>query len=276
MDKDQVGSIHISREGHVATVEFHAPWRGNALDNAMLKALTITLHGFAEDIANNESDGPRCIILKGAGDKQFSTGYYLKDLLDQAEDADIPITDLNNHPLETAIRALDTLPCPSIAMIQGRALGAGCELALTCDIRIGSDKAVLGMPPARLGILYSVTGMRRLTELVGLATAKELLFTAEPVGSARALQIGMLNHCVSSGDLEKRCADMGATIASNAPLAIRYTKRVLNDHLRLSSNLSDVDRRRIDSMRRHCFSSKDFRTGVKALLEKSKVEFKGA
>jgi enoyl-CoA hydratase/carnithine racemase len=275
MTKEQVGSIHISREGFVATVELHAPWRGNALDNAMLKALTITLHGFAEDIANEESDAPRCVILKGAGDRHFSTGYFLNDLLAQADDADIPITDMNKHPLETAVRALDNLPCPSIASIQGRAIGAGCELALTCDLRVGSEQAIMGMPPAKLGILYSITGMRRLTELVGLAPAKELLFTALPVDSNRALRLGMLNHRVSATDLEAKSTELALAIAKNAPLAIRYTKRVINDHLRLSTLVNDNERRRIDAMRHHCFSSEDFRHGVKALLSKTDPEFKG-
>lgn len=274
MDKQDVGSIHISREGTVATVELYAPWRGNALDNAMLKALTITLHGFADEIANEEPDAPRCVILRGGGEKNFSTGYFLKDLLAQVDAADIPI-DFAQHPLETAVRALDSLPCPSIAMIQGNALGAGCEIALTCDIRIGAENCKMGMPPAKLGVLYSITGMRRLTELVGLAVAKELLFTALPVDSERALSLGMINHRVKNGLLEMRTEEMAKVIARNAPLAVRFTKSVMNDYLRIPSDLNDYERRRVAAMRRHCFDSEDFQHGVQSILEKKAPEFKG-
>lgn len=271
LSSEHQGTIYITREdqGRIAFVELHAPWRGNSLDNSMLKALRTSLLFFLED-----DELPRCIVLKGAGEKHFSTGYNLKELLSEVE-AEIPITNADDHPLERAVRTIDRFPCPTIAMIQGHAFGAGCELALNCDLRIASERAVFCMPPAKLGILYSLSGMRRLTEIVGLPTAKEMLLTAQPVEAARALQIGLVNHCVPHEQLEAKTLEIARAIAQNAPLSVRHTKASMNRYVRAPDSLRESERLEFQAMRRQCFYSEDFRRAVQAFLAKDEVEFKG-
>lgn len=246
--------VTLERDGAVATLTLAAPWRGNALDGDMLARLEALLAGLGD---------ARVVLLRGAGERAFSTGYHVPSLLAELDQGP-SVSDFEGHPLERALRALEAVPVPTIALVQGNAYGAGCELALACDLRLAADDARLCMPPAKLGVLYSATGMRRLLELVGPSVGKELLFTAEPVDAARALSLGLVNRVVPKAEAAAAAAALAATIAGNAPLSLRHTKTIFRRFLAPAPLTPDV-LAEVAAMRDECFRSDDFRARARAL-----------
>ena len=131
------------------------------------------------------------------------------------------------HPFHSAIEALDAYPYPVVAALNGHAIGGGLELALTCDIRLASTEAKMGMPPAKLGLIYSHTGLRRFVEACGAPNTAELFYTAENVDAERGRQMGLVGHVVDPAELDERAVAMAAAIASGAPLSLAGNKRIL-------------------------------------------------
>jgi len=254
--------VLLTSDGPVATITIDAPERGNSLDAEMLTLL-------AELLGSLESSA-RVLLLRGAGERSFSTGYHVPSLLAELQRG-LTVSDFESHPLEVALRALDAVPIPTIAVVHGNAYGAGCELALVCDVRLAAEEALLCMPPARLGVLYSATGMRRLLELVGPAVSKEMLYTAEPIDGARALAIGLVNHIVPRAELDGVAARMAATIAANAPLSIRHTKTILGRFL-APPELDPETLRVVATLREECFRSAEFLERTRRLGAKTKRE----
>jgi len=246
-----------------ARLVLDAPGRGNSVDAVMLEQLEQHLLGLDTDPAG----GVRVVLLEGAGERSFSTGYHVPSLV--AELAQGPsVSDFEGHPLERALRALDAVPVPTIAVVGGNAYGAGCELALTCDVRVASESARLCMPPAKLGVLYSATGIRRLLELVGPAHTKELLYTGAAIGAERALAIGLLNRVVPPGELAQAAADLAGRIAANAPLSLRHTKAIV---ARLRPPALDAETLAwVAALRDECFRSEEFARRSRALAAKGK------
>lgn len=250
-----MGDVRLEHAGDVATLVLDAPERGNSLDQAMLAKVEALLRGL--------DSSARALLVRGAGERAFSTGYHVPSLL--AELAAGPsVSDFEHHPLERALRAVEECPIPTLAVVWGNAYGAGCELALACDLRLAAGDAKLCMPPAKLGVLYSATGMRRLIELVGPAVAKELLFTAEPVDAVRALSVGLVNRVVAPDALLALATELAGTIARNAPLSLRHTKTIFRRFLAppplTAEQLADVAR-----LRDECFRSADFLERSRAL-----------
>ncbi|MBX3471236.1 MAG: enoyl-CoA hydratase/isomerase family protein [Planctomycetes bacterium] len=248
-------SVRLTTTEQVATVVLDAPARGNALDAAMLERLEELLRGLDPDV--------RVVLVRGAGERAFSTGYHVPSLLAELEQGP-SVSDFDGHPLERALRALEAVPVPTVALVRGNAYGAGCELALACDLRLAADDARLCMPPAKLGVLYSATGMRRLLELCGPALAKELLFTGDVIDAGRALALGLVNRVVPAADLEQAGQALAATIRANAPLSLRHTKTIFARHLAPppldAAALADVAR-----LRDECFRSAEFQARSRAL-----------
>jgi len=247
--------VRLERGGALATLVIDAPERGNSLDADLLSQLEAHLTTLAAEV-EVEGCELRAVVLRGAGPRGFSTGYHLPSLLAELE-VGPSVSDFRDHPLERALRALEELPLPSVAVIQGNAYGAGCELALACDLRIASERAKLCMPPAKLGVLYSATGMRRLLELVGPAITRELLFTACVVDSERALSLGLLNRVVPHEALEAEVGAVCAQISANSALSIRHTKTILRRFL-AAQNLEAAELSEIARLRQECFDSEDF------------------
>ncbi len=245
--------VRLERGGAIATLVIDAPARGNSLDAELLTQLEAHLTTLAGEAEGGEV---RVVVLRGAGPRGFSTGYHLPSLLAELE-VGPSVSDFREHPLERALRALEELPLPSVAVIQGNAYGAGCELALACDLRIASERAKLCMPPAKLGVLYSATGMRRLLELVGPAITRELLFTACVVESERALSLGLLNRVVVHEGLEAAASELCEQIAANSALSIRHTKTILRSFL-AAPDLEPGQLSEIARLRQECFDSGDF------------------
>lgn len=233
------------------TLTLSAPGRGNSLDEDMLSALEAHLRRAAAD------EELRLVVLRGAGDKSFSTGYHVPSLLAELERGP-SVSDYERHPLERALRALEELPQPSLAAVAGNAYGAGCELALACDLRLASEAARFCMPPAKLGVLYSATGMRRLLELVGPSRTKELLFTACVVDAARAERIGLADRLAPRASFWEEVDSFAGAIEANAPLSIRHTKTILRDHLAPPA-LDDAALAEVARLRDECFRSEEFR-----------------
>jgi enoyl-CoA hydratase/carnithine racemase len=238
--------------------------RGNALSRPILGELEEALTALGD---------ARVVVLRGAGEKSFSTGYDVSELVRELEGGP-SVQDEASHPLEKALRALERCPVPTIALVHGTAYGAGLELATTCDLRIAADDARFCMPPAKLGILYSATGLARFLELVGPQATKELFFTGEPIDAPRALSIGLVARVVPKASATAEAFALARTIEKNAPLSVRNTKAVIA--LLRAPGLNDEARAAVARLREECFRSSDFRAAARAFLEKrGPVEFEG-
>ena len=164
----------------------------------------------------------RCLVLRGAGDQAFSSGFDI-----DAMEGDGPGGDRPDLATERAMEAVEAVPCPTVAFVNGAAFGAGCELAATCDLRIASQGAQLGMPPAKLGVVYAAAGLRRFLALVGPAHTREMFFTGRPVDAAKALAIGLVDRVAAPAEAEAAALALADEIARNAPIAVQGMKRIL-------------------------------------------------
>ena len=206
-------------------------------------------------------------MLTGEG-RVFSAGYDIADLSPEhlAEEA----AELLTHPFEAALAALDAVEVPVVAALGGHAFGGGLELAVACDLRVCAPGARLGMPPARLGVVYSHTGLRRFVDAIGSARTRELFLTARPVDAAEALSWGLVNEVVD--DVAARSVALAAEIAALSPLSLRGNKRVLRA---LIPPLDPALEAELHGLREAAFRSEDFAEGVRAFIEKRPPEWRG-
>jgi enoyl-CoA hydratase/carnithine racemase len=245
---------------HVARLTIANEAKRNALDRELLDALAGALDGLEA----------RCLLLTGAG-SMFSAGYDIGDL--PAEEP--PAEEVVAHPFEAALAALDAFPFPSVAALNGHAIGGGLELALACDLRVAAASAKLGMPPARLGLVYSHTGLRRFLDAIGAPRTRELFFTARNIDAATALQWGMVNRVVDADELGAAGVELAAAIAANAPLSLRGNKHVIGSLLAAQGALEPAVEEELIARRAACFRSEDFREGVRAFAEKRSPRWRG-
>jgi enoyl-CoA hydratase/carnithine racemase len=247
---------------HVARLTIANPAKRNALDHEILDAFAATLP---------ELDA-RCLLITAVG-PVFSAGYDIGNLPrgDFADRAEALVA----HPFHAAIEALAAYPFPSVAALNGHAIGGGLELALTCDLRLAAEEAKLGMPPARLGLVYSHTGLRRFLDTIGAARTRELFFTARNVPARTALQWGLVNEVVAPEELERESVAYAARIAGHAPLSLRGNKRALSELLAAEGALDPDVERELVELREACFRSEDFFEGVRAFAEKRPPRWQG-
>jgi enoyl-CoA hydratase/carnithine racemase len=236
------------------------PERRGALDHELLDALA--------DAAR--SLDARCLVITGTG-AMFSAGYDIGDL--EGQDFERSASNLVAHPFHTAIEALEAYEYPVVAGINGHAIGGGLELALTADIRVAARGVKLGMPPAKLGLIYSHTGLRKFIEVCGVANTNELFFVGRNVEADRGERMGLVNQVVEPDALEERVLELAAEIAANAPLSLSGNKRIIRE-LR-SIPLDPKVEGDLIELRESCFRSEDFREGVRAFAEKRRPEWKG-
>jgi len=180
-----------------------------------------------------------------------------------------------DHAILDAIEALDDFPYPSVAALNGHAIGGGLELALTCDLRIAAESAKLGMPPAKLGLVYSHTGLRKFIDAVGVPRARDLFFTGRNVTAATAFTWGMVNEVVPDAEIGERAVAYAAAIAANAPLSLTGNKRVIRELLAAEGRLDPEVERELEALREACFRTEDFYEGVRAFAEKRPPQWEG-
>jgi enoyl-CoA hydratase/carnithine racemase len=247
---------------HVIRITIDNPDKRNALDHDILDA-------FADVLPRLEA---RCLLLTAAG-KVFSAGYDIgalpKDDFARAAEAIVA------HPFTAAIEALDAYPFPVLAALNGHAIGGGLELALSCDLRVCSADARLGMPPARLGLIYSHTGLRKFIDALGAPRTRELFFTARNVGAEEALRWGLVGEVLPAADVAARGVELAAEIAANAPLSLVGNKRVIRALLDAEGALDPAVEDELVALRGACFGSEDFYEGVRAFAEKRAPRWHG-
>lgn len=244
-----VGKITIAREKAL-----------NALNSTVLEELDATL-----DQVN--LDEVRCLILTGAGEKSFVAGADIGEMstLTKAEG------EAFGKKGNDVFRKLEVFPIPVIAAINGFALGGGCEIAMSCDIRICSENAVFGQPEVGLGITPGFGGTQRLARLVGAGMAKQMIYTARNIKADEAFRIGLVNAVYPIEELMPAAEKMAASIAKNAPIAVRNCKKAINDGLEVDMDQAIVIEEKLFG---DCFETEDQRYGMAFFLDKNKEKVK--
>jgi enoyl-CoA hydratase/carnithine racemase len=239
------------------------PAKRNALDHAILDAIAAALRDLGD---------ARTVLLTGANG-MFSSGYDIGDIPDDvfAEEAERLVA----RPFAAAIEGLQACEIPTVAALPGHTIGGGLELALACDLRVAADGILLGMPPAKLGLVYSHTGLRRFLEAIGAPRTRELFLTARNIDARTALSWGLVNEVVGAADLDDAALDLAEDIAANAPLSVRGNKRAIRALLAAEGPLDPEVERELVELREASFHSDDLREGVRAFGEKRPARWKG-
>lgn len=235
----------------------------NALNHEVMLELKAALEEFA---ASGEVS---VMIITGAGEKAFIAGADIKAQQPLDPEAGRQWGLLG----QGVLRSLETMEKPVIAAINGFALGGGCELAMACDIRLASDRAKLGQPEVKLGITPGYGGTQRLPRLVGTGKAKQLIFTGEMITAAEAYRIGLVDEVYPHDELMDRALKMASAIAANAPLAVRYAKRQIDQGLQTDIESAMTIEAGLFGL---CFATRDQKEGMSAFLEKRKAVFGGS
>jgi enoyl-CoA hydratase/carnithine racemase len=246
----------------VARLTISNPGKRNALDHPILDGIAAVL---------GELDA-RCVIVTGSGG-MFSAGYDIGDIPDDvfAREAERLVA----HPFTSAIEALERYPYPTLAAIGGHAIGGGLELALACDLRVAGRSAKLGMPPAKLGLVYSHTGLRKFIDAIGVARTRELFLLGRNVDAATAESWGLVNWVEPDEAVAERALEIAREIAGNAPLSLRGNKQVIAALLAAEGAPDPDTERELIALREACFKSEDFREGVRAFGEKRPPRWRG-
>jgi enoyl-CoA hydratase len=230
----------------------------NALNSAVLEELDQVL-------TEINLEEVRCLIITGAGAKSFVAGADIGEMSALTKEEGTAFGKKGND----VFRKLELLPIPVIAAVNGFALGGGCEIAMSCDIRIASDNAVFGQPEVGLGITPGFGGTQRLARLVGPGMAKQMIYTARNIKVDEALRIGLVNAVYTQEELLPAAEKMAAGIAKNAPIAVRNCKQAINEGLDLDMDQAIALEEKLFG---GCFETYDQQEGMKAFLEKRKVE----
>ena len=245
--------------GAVAVITIDRPKALNALNSAVLDELSATFDAIDQNVI-------RAIVLTGAGDKSFVAGADIGEMSTLSKEEGEAFGKKGND----VFRKIETLPIPVIAAVNGFALGGGCELALACDIRIASNRAKFGQPEVGLGIIPGFSGTYRLTKIVGMGNAKEMIYTGRAIKADEALRIGLVNAVYEPEPLLDEARSLAARILKNAPIAVRYAKQCINEEYDLPADEAIAYE---NTMFGKCFATKDQKAGMTAFLTKSEAHF---
>ncbi|SHJ11017.1 enoyl-CoA hydratase-related protein [Parasporobacterium paucivorans] len=250
--------ILYEQKGNVGIITLNRPKALNALNSVVLKELGQTF-----DAVDMET--VRAVIITGAGEKSFVAGADIGEMSALTKSMGEEFGKVGND----VFRKIELFPIPVIAAINGFALGGGCELAMSCDIRLCSDNAVFGQPETGLGITPGFGGTQRLARIVGVGKAKELIYTCSNIKADEALRVGLVNAVYPLGELMEAAEKMAGKIARNAPIAVRASKQAINEGLQTDMDSALVIEEKLFG---NCFETEDQKEGMKAFLEKRKVD----
>ncbi|MEI0702479.1 enoyl-CoA hydratase-related protein [Brachyspira intermedia] len=246
-EKGMIGIITISREKAL-----------NALNSEVLNEIEKAFD--AVDVNNI-----RCLILTGAGEKSFVAGADIAEMSTCTKAEGEAFGKKGND----VFRKIETFPIPVIAAVNGFALGGGCEIAMSCDIRICSENAIFGQPEVGLGITPGFGGTQRLPRIVGVGMAKQIIYSAKNIKADEALRIGLVNAVYPQAELMAQAEKLANAIAAAAPIAVRNCKKAINEGLQVDMDKAIVVEEKLFGS---CFETEDQKEGMKAFLEKRKVE----
>ena len=254
----------MRRDGAIGHMIFNQPEKRNAVSLEMWERAQEILDAFEAD------PEIRVVVLSGAGGKSFVSGADISEFESKRGTAEAQ----QHYNTQTAkvYERIERFPKPTIAMINGFCVGGGLNLACVCDIRICSDTLQIAMPAAKLALGYPFAAINRLKNIIGIANARHLMFTAQRVGAEDAYRMGFAQQLVAADDLEQIVTDYANTIAANAPLTVGAMKFISVQTL---ADPADRDLDTCVSMVADCFASDDFKEGRRAFMEKRKPEFKG-
>jgi enoyl-CoA hydratase len=253
--------VRIEREGAVAILTIDRPEKRNALNAAVRAELIAALDALRDDAA------VRVLVVTGAGDRAFVAGADIGEFAER--------TPLEQRAVMTGRRVFDEIaayPKPVIAMINGFALGGGCELALACDLRVAADTAKLGQPEINLGIIPGGGGTQRLPRVVGTGQAMRLILSGEIIDVAEALRIGLVDVVHPAAELREKTLEMARAMATKSPVALQMAKSAVRAAAEMPMAAGLAYETELFAT---CFASDDKREGVAAFLEKRPAEFTG-
>lgn len=257
------GKLLLDEPGDgVVRLTISNPDRRGALDHEILDAL-------ADQARTLDA---RCLVITGSG-PVFSAGYDLGNFEDT--DFEEQAEALVAHPFHDAIEALEAYAYPVVAQVNGHAIGGGLELALTADIRLAASGVKLGMPPAKIGLVYSHTGLQKFIDVCGVANTSELFYMGANVDAERGERMGLVNAVVDPDELEERTVALASGIAAGAPLSLSGNKRIIRALRAEATTLPEELERELVELREGCFRSEDFREGVRAFGEKRAPQWRG-
>lgn len=257
----EYNTLLLEKKNGIGRLTINRPKNLNALNKEVLEELTQVLKAIEKD------EDIHVLIVTGAGEKAFVAGADIKEMKDKNAIEGRDFSTLGN----AAFSQLENLRQPTIAAVNGFALGGGCELAMSCDIRIGSVNAKFGQPEVGLGITPGFGGTQRLSRLVGLAKAKELIYTAKTINANEAMSIGLLNQLVEAADLTAEAEKMAQAIMKQSPLAVEASKKAINRgyEMDLVHGL-EMEAEMFGAL----FATEDQKEGMTAFTEKRKAAFK--
>lgn len=252
--------LKVEHNGGITVVKVSAPKSLNALNSTILKEM--------DDFIDHLDKATRVLIITGDGEKSFVAGADISEMAHLNEQEGFEFGRLGAQ----VFRKIELLPMPVIAAVNGFALGGGCELAMSCDIRIASSKAKFGQPEVGLGIIPGFSGTHRLPKLIGQGYAKEMIYTGKVIRAEEALRIGLVNAVYEPEELMDKAMEMAQLMLKNAPVAISLAKQSINEGYDLDADGAIGLENKLFGK---CFATRDQKEGMDAFLNKRKADFQG-
>jgi len=254
-------NILVEKSDKIAYIIINLPKERNPLSVTTLKEIKQALENLEHD------DSCQCVIFTGQGDKSFAAGADINKLKDR-----VPLDVFNAQGMQATYDYIEAYDKPTIAMVNGFALGGGCELAMACDIRIASENAKFGLPELNLGIIPSAGGTQRMARLIGKGRAIDLILTGRIISGEEAEKIGLVSKCVPLEDLRKTAEETASQILSKGPLAVQLAKKVIHTGFDTDMKAGLMIEQLAQAV---LFSTDDKNEGTSAFLEKRSPSFKG-